>query len=98
MDIVKTFYTGDIESYRRVVASCPSPLVVSGGPKLPGIRDVFTMTFDAISAGARGVTYGRNVWQAENPGAMIRALKHIIHEKGTVDEAMELVQLKRTDR
>ena len=94
VDIVKTFYTGDPESYRRVVQSCPSPLVVSGGPKLPGIRDVFTMTFGAISAGARGVTYGRNIWQADDPKAMIEALKHIIHEKGTVEEALEIVKMK----
>lgn len=94
VDIVKTFYTGDPESYRRVVNACPSPVVVSGGPKLPGIREVFQMTYDAISAGARGVTYGRNIWQAENPEVMIKALKHIIHEKGTVKEAMEIAKVK----
>lgn len=94
VDIVKTFYTGDPESYKRVVQSCPSPLVVSGGPKLPGVRDVFKMTFDAISAGAKGVTYGRNIWQADDPKAMIEALKHIIHEKGTVEEALEIVKMK----
>ena len=94
VDIVKTFYTGDPESYRKVVEACPSKLVVSGGPKLPSVRDVFQMTSDAMSAGAKGVTYGRNVWQAPDPTAMVKALKHIIHEKGTVDEAMELVKGK----
>jgi class I fructose-bisphosphate aldolase len=92
IDIVKTYYTGDPESYARVVKACPSRVVVSGGPKLPSVRDVFQMTYDAMAAGARGVTYGRNVWQTEEPGVMIRALKRIIHEKATVDDAMEVIK------
>ncbi|MBN1427082.1 MAG: fructose-bisphosphate aldolase [Anaerolineae bacterium] len=92
VDIVKTYYTGDPESYKQVVRCCTSRLVVSGGPRLPSVRDVFQMTHDAIKIGARGVTYGRNVWQADSPGLMVTALKHIIHNQGTVDEAMEIVQ------
>lgn len=90
VDIIKTFYTGDPQSYSRVVKACPSDIVVSGGPKLPSLRDVFQMTYDAMSVGARGVTYGRNVWQAENPFAVVQALKHIIHKGGTVEEALEI--------
>jgi len=90
VDIVKTFYTGDPDSYSRVVKAVPVSLVVSGGPKLPSIRDVFQMTRDAVDAGAKGVTYGRNVWQAKDPVAVIKGLKHIIHENGTVQEAMEI--------
>jgi class I fructose-bisphosphate aldolase len=94
VDIVKTFYTGDPVSYKRVVEACSSALVVSGGPKLPSMRDMFQMTFDAMSAGARGVTYGRNVWQAEDPVRVVKALKRIIHENGSVDEAMEIAGQK----
>ena len=94
VDIVKTFYTGDPVSYKRVVDACPSKLVVSGGPKLPSVRDVFQMTYDAMSIGASGVTYGRNVWQAENPGLIVKALMHIIHENGAVEEAMEIAKEK----
>lgn len=90
VDIVKTFYTGDPESYARVIKATPSKIVVSGGPKMPSIRDVFKMTYDAMQAGAMGVTYGRNVWQADDPGAVVAALKHIIHEGGSVDEAVEI--------
>ncbi|MCL4508771.1 MAG: 2-amino-3,7-dideoxy-D-threo-hept-6-ulosonate synthase [Chloroflexi bacterium] len=90
VDIIKTFYTGDPESYARVVQATPAKVVVSGGPKLPSLRDVFQMTYDAMRVGARGVTYGRNVWQAENPAAVVRALKHIIHEGGTVGGALEI--------
>jgi len=54
--------------------------VVSGGPKLPHLKDVFEMTYGAMVAGAAGVTYGRNVWQAEDPARVIKALAHIIHK------------------
>jgi len=91
VDIIKTFYTGDKASYAKVIESCPARVVVSGGPKLPRVEDVFQMTYDAMSVGARGVTYGRNVWQADNPGAMVKALKHIIHNKGTVQEALDIL-------
>jgi DhnA family fructose-bisphosphate aldolase class Ia len=90
IDIIKTFYTGDPKSYAKVIESCPGRVVVSGGPKLPDVQDVFRMTHDAIQVGARGVTFGRNVWQSEKPIAMIQALKSIIHEKGSVKGAMEI--------
>jgi len=92
VDIVKTFYTGDPDSYGRVIESCPSRIVVSGGPKLPSLEAVLKMTYDAMSVGAAGVTYGRNVWQADDPAKVISALKHIIHEKGTVKEALEIAE------
>ena len=96
VDIIKTFYTGDPESYSKVIKCCPEPakVVVSGGPKSSSLRDVFQMTYDAISVGARGVTYGRNVWQAEDPVMVMKALKHIIHNKGTVEEALEIAKCK----
>lgn len=96
VDIIKTFYTGDPVSYSKVIKCCPEPakVVVSGGPKSSSVRDVFQMTFDAMNVGAKGVTYGRNVWQAEDPVSMIKALKHIVHNKGTVEEAMEIAKIK----
>jgi DhnA family fructose-bisphosphate aldolase class Ia len=95
VDIIKTFYTGDTESFSRVCkAASGGKVVVSGGPKMPLLRDVFVMTYDAMQAGADGVTYGRNVWQADNVEAVIRALKHIIHEGGTVKEAMNIAEVK----
>lgn len=91
IDIVKTYYTGDKASYAKVIEACPTRVVVSGGPKLPTLRDVFVMTKDAIDVGASGVTYGRNVWQADDPVKMVKALAHILHNNGTVDEALEIV-------
>ena len=93
VDIIKTFYTGDRESFSRVVDAVPSNVVVSGGPKLPSLKDVFQMTYDAMQAGAKGVTYGRNVWQAEDSVSVIQALKHIIHEGGSVEEALKIARV-----
>jgi len=92
VDIIKTFYTGDPESYSKVIeAAAPSIVVVSGGPKLDSMKKLFEMTKDAMDVGARGVTYGRNVWQAENPVAVLQGLKHIIHNQGTVEEALKIL-------
>jgi len=90
IDIIKTFYTGDRESYARVVKATPATIVISGGPKLSAIKDVYKMVHDGIAAGARGITFGRNVWQADDPIKVVAALKHIIHNKGTVNEAMDI--------
>lgn len=92
VDIVKTFYTGDPDSFSRVIEATPAAIVVSGGPKLPSLRDVMQMTFDAMRAGARGVTYGRNVWQADSPAKVLKALAYIIHQHGTVNEAMKIAE------
>ena len=94
VDIVKTFYTGDPESYRKVIEACPAMVVVSGGPKLDRIEDVFRMTRDAIDAGAAGVTYGRNVWQRQDAVQVIAALKAIIHDGASVEQAMEIVNTR----
>ena len=90
IDIIKTFYTGDKESYRRVVEATPGDIVISGGPKLPSLKAVYQMTYDGLQAGAKGVTYGRNVWQADDPIKVVAALKHIVHHQGSVDDALEI--------
>ncbi len=86
-DIVKTNYTGDIDSFREVVKGCPSPVVIAGGPKAETQEDVLQMAWEAVQAGSAGVSIGRNVFQAPNPTKMVRALYRIVHENWTVNEA-----------
>lgn len=81
---VKTYYCDDFE---KVVASCPVPLVVAGGPKLSTELDVFNLVEGALNAGAAGVDMGRNIWQNEAPVAMLRAVRGIVHEGMTAKEA-----------
>ena len=84
--IVKTYYCDDFE---KVVQSCPVPIIVAGGKKIPE-RDALQLTYNSIKGGAVGVDMGRNIWQSENPVAMIRAVKSIVHGNQNVDQAFNL--------
>ncbi|MGI4894996.1 MAG: 3-hydroxy-5-phosphonooxypentane-2,4-dione thiolase [Janthinobacterium lividum] len=85
--IVKCYYVD--EGFASIVASCPVPLVVAGGKKLPE-RAALDMTYRCISEGALGVDMGRNIFQSDAPAAMIQAVSAIVHDGASVDEAHEL--------
>jgi len=89
--MVKTYYCDDFE---KVVAGCPVPIVIAGGKKLPE-REALEMAHRAISEGAVGVDMGRNIFQSENPVAMIQAVRALLHEKATVEEAFEIFNEKK---
>ena len=84
--IVKTYYCDD---FKKVVQSCPVPIIIAGGKKIPE-RDALKLTYDALKAGAVGVDMGRNIWQSENPVPMIKAVRTIVHQNATVEDAWEL--------
>jgi DhnA family fructose-bisphosphate aldolase class Ia len=81
-DMIKTEYTGDPESMARVVRGCPAPVLVLGGAKAESEDALLAATRDALLAGAAGVIYGRNIWQAEDPVRVGRAVRSLVHEKG----------------
>jgi putative autoinducer-2 (AI-2) aldolase len=85
---IKTYYC---EGFEKVVESTPVPLVIAGGKKIPE-REALELTYKAVQAGAVGVDMGRNIFQSESPVAMIQAVRKIVHENATVDEAYELFQ------
>jgi fructose-bisphosphate aldolase / 2-amino-3,7-dideoxy-D-threo-hept-6-ulosonate synthase len=93
-DIIKTNYTGSIDSFKQVTESCPAPVVIAGGPKCKSPQEVLQTTFDALQAGASGLSIGRNVFQAENPTAIAKALSAIVHENATVEQAMKIMGVK----
>ncbi len=78
-DIVKTAYTGSVESFAEVVDYAEIPVIVAGGGK-KGENEILREVAEAMTAGASGVAIGRNVFQSENPKAMVRALRMIVHE------------------
>lgn len=93
---VKTYYVAD--GFDTVVASCPVPIVMAGGKKLPEI-EALTMAYNAVDQGAAGVDMGRNIFQSEAPAAMIQAVRKVVHEKMKPREALEYFQaLKRAAR
>ena len=87
--IVKTYYVAD--GFETVTASCPVPIVMAGGKKLPEI-DALNMAYRAIQEGASGVDMGRNVFQAEAPAAMIQAIRSVVHDGEKPERAYELYQ------
>jgi len=92
-DIIKTTYTGDVKSFSKIVKGCPVPIVIAGGPKMATDADVLRMASEAISAGAIGVSIGRNIFQHKDPAAMTRALARVVHDGAKVEQAMR--ELKR---
>ena len=85
-NIVKTYYC---ENFEEVVDSCPVPIIIAGGKKIPE-KDAMELTYNAIQAGAVGVDMGRNIWQSDNPVPMIRAVQSIIHQDNDADAAWKL--------
>ncbi len=77
-DMVKTQYTGDLASMEEVVQGCPVPMTVLGGP-LTDLEGLERDTADALKAGARGVIYGRNIWQHEDTTAISQRIAQLVH-------------------
>jgi 3-hydroxy-5-phosphonooxypentane-2,4-dione thiolase len=75
--VVKTYYCA--QDFDTVTAACPVPIVMAGGKKLPEL-DALTMAWRAVEEGAAGVDMGRNIFQSDNPVAMIRAVGAVVHE------------------
>jgi len=90
-DMVKTVYTGDVESFRRVVRSCPAPVVVAGGPKMNSDLEVLELAEKSVAAGAAGLSFGRNVFQHANPELMTQALASIVHKRATAKDAAKVI-------
>lgn len=84
---VKTYYVED--GFETVTASCPVPIVMAGGKKLPEL-DALTMAFRAVNEGAAGVDMGRNIFQSAAPIAMIQAVQKVVHELMKPEHAYEL--------
>jgi fructose-bisphosphate aldolase/2-amino-3,7-dideoxy-D-threo-hept-6-ulosonate synthase len=90
-DIVKTNYTGDTESFKKVVNGCHVPVIIAGGPKVETARDVLQMVSDSLKVGGAGVSIGRNVFQHENPTRMIKAISALVHQRASVSEAVKIL-------
>ena len=92
---VKTYYLE--EGFDTVAASCPVPLVMAGGKKIPEL-DALTMSYKAIQEGAAGVDMGRNIFQSVAPRAMIKAVRAVVHDNLKPREAYQLfLELKQQE-
>jgi len=84
---VKTYYVED--GFETITASCPVPIVMAGGKKLPE-HEALTMAYNAVQQGASGVDMGRNIFQSEAPEAMIQAVAAVVHKSAKPKEAFDL--------
>jgi putative autoinducer-2 (AI-2) aldolase len=91
--IVKTYYTDD---FAKVVEGCPIPIVVAGGKQLDTELDVFNLVSNSVQEGAVGVDMGRNIWQNDHPVAMIKAVRAVVHEDYTPQDALELYNSEKS--
>jgi putative autoinducer-2 (AI-2) aldolase len=92
---VKTYFCE--KDFDRVAAGCPVPLVIAGGKKLPE-PDALEMAYRAIQAGASGVDMGRNIFQCEDPVAMIQAVRSVVHDNEMAPQAYEFYLSLKADR
>lgn len=90
-DIIKTNYTGDVESFKTVVEGCPVPIIIAGGPKCKTEKEILQMAWESIKAGSAGLSIGRNVFQHENPTLMVKALSAIVHNGISVEQALKIL-------
>jgi DhnA family fructose-bisphosphate aldolase class Ia len=93
-DIIKTYYTGSPESFRKVTGTVPAPVLIAGGGKMNTARAALEVVHGSIAAGGKGVVFGRNIWQNPDPSRIVTAMKAIIHDGASVDAAMDAAGLR----
>ena len=84
---IKTYFVE--KDFETVCASCPVPIVMAGGKKIPEI-EALTMAYNAVQQGASGVDMGRNIFQSEAPIAMIQAIRAVVHNNEKPQKAFDL--------
>lgn len=90
-DFVKTNYTGDPESFAKVIAGCPAPVLIAGGSKMTD-EETFRMIEGAMDAGAKGLSIGRNAFQHKNPVLFVKIATMMVHEGLKTKDAMLMLK------
>ena len=93
-NIIKTYYCKDFE---RVTATCPVPIVMAGGKKLPEL-EALTMAYNAVMEGAVGVDMGRNIFQSDCPVGMIKAVRAVVHYNEKPKSAIKIYKDEKKGR
>ncbi len=91
-DVVKTVYNGDPSGYAKAVASGHLPVIMAGGPKGEGDTAIFHQLHDAMTYGASGAAIGRRVWGSAHPAATLKAIRAIVMDGASAEQAISLYQ------
>jgi len=78
-DLVKCIHPGDEDTLRSVIESCPVPVLVAGGSRVENSEEAYLRGESAMLAGAAGLVYGRNIYEAEDPKAELEHYLQIVH-------------------
>lgn len=87
-DILKIPYTGDKSEFKDLVNDLKVPVFILGGPKMDSIEGVLKVAKESVEAGAKGIVFGRNVWQNSKMKALVNALKAIVHDNAKISDAI----------
>ncbi len=88
-DWVKVPYAAGFD---RVTSTCYVPTVILGGAKKGSEKEMLEKIRAALDVGAKGVAIGRNIFQAENPLAMTKAVAALIHRDCSIEEALDIIK------
>ena len=88
-DLIKADFPESKKQFEELVSVASSPILVRGGPKMDSDKQMLQMVKDAIDCGAKGIVFGRNVWQHKDPAKILNALAAIVHEGQSVARAMK---------
>lgn len=91
-DFIKTFFTG--EKFREVIENTPVPVFTIGADKLNTDLEVLQKAYDSVQQGASGIIFGRNIFMAENPKILTKALNEVINEGTSPRDAASKYGLK----
>ncbi len=89
-DVVKTVYNGDADGYAKAVATGHLPVIMAGGPKSSDELAIFHQLHQAMTHGASGAAIGRRVWGSQQPVATLKAIRAIVLEGATAEEAINI--------
>ncbi|MHC4504631.1 MAG: 3-hydroxy-5-phosphonooxypentane-2,4-dione thiolase [Planctomycetota bacterium] len=91
---VKSYYCEP--GFEEMASACPVPIVIAGGKKIPEL-DALTMAYKAIDQGASGVDMGRNVFQSDDPVAMMHAVRAVVHEGAKPEAALDIYNTMKSE-
>ena len=92
-DMIKTYNCG--ENFERVIKTTGVPVIVAGGKAPKGVdetKNSLDLAYDSMQKGAKGIDFGRRVWRHKTPVPMIRALRAVVHDGSTPQQAYKLFQ------
>ena len=85
-DLIKTAYSGDPDTFERVIEATSLPVVIAGGSKGTD-EETLSMVQGAMDAGAAGVSMGRSIFQHDDPEAITEGVSAVIHDGVDAEQA-----------